>query len=202
MTEQPEALWLADYLERYPTDKHQRHGAVELRRLHAVEQEVIRLKAATQLCEKHQPGGGTRGHCVICSGLALQGAISRIDYALSEPNEMEVSDYDVHCNEDAVIKKAAQLKAEADRRFGIGGELIVARQERDQARNRAQYWKDEHLAGNAEIDRLRAENEGLRKDAARYRWIRSDISVCADVFDMHTEGDLDAAIDAAMKEQG
>jgi hypothetical protein len=28
-----------------------------------------------------------------------------------------------------------------------------------------------------EIERLKAENEELRKDAERYRWIRSDVSV-------------------------
>ena len=33
----------------------------------------------------------------------------------------------------------------------------------DSARSTSQYWKDEHLAANAEIERLRAEGEALRK---------------------------------------
>lgn len=37
--------------------------------------------------------------------------LSRIDYLCGEPNDMEVSGYDVHCNEDAVLVAAKKLRA-------------------------------------------------------------------------------------------
>ena len=55
-------------------------------------------------------------------------------------------------------------------------------------------------------DELREEVESLRKDAARYRWLRSTASLGDLVWDRLMEIDcvterMDAAIDAAMKEQ-
>ena len=89
--------------------------------------ELAQHKASLPTCEKHKPDRGARSGCVICSGHALSHALSRIDYACGEPNEMECSDYDVHYNEDEVVKR------------------VVA---------------------------LRAEVEGMREDAERYRWLR------------------------------
>ncbi len=60
-------------------------------------------KRATQLCEEHQPGSGSRAECVICGLRELDRALSRIDYLLGEPNEMEVSPYDIHCDPQVVI---------------------------------------------------------------------------------------------------
>lgn len=36
----------------------------------------------------------------------------------------------------------------------------------------AAHWKAEHLAGNAEIERLQTENKSLLADARRYQWLR------------------------------
>ena len=57
----------------------------------------------------------------------------------------------------------------------------------------------------AEIDRLRAELAAAQKDAERYRWMRDkrDYSViCERAGDLYLRmpNELDAAIDAAMKE--
>lgn len=71
--------------------------------------ELQQWKKATQLCKKHRPSGGTRSMCVICSGEHLQSALSRIDYLLGEPNEYGVSDYDLHYDEEAVVKRVAAL---------------------------------------------------------------------------------------------
>lgn len=55
----------------------------------------------------------------------------------------------------------------------------------------------------AERDQLKAENEALRKDADRYRWLRNDMNDVAITFGVHSWEDLsgefmDSAIDAAM----
>jgi len=56
-------------------------------------------------------------------------------------------------------------------------------------------------------DELAAENKALRKDAERYRWLRiqDDEDFCFAVvknphFDIYEASELDAAIDAALKE--
>ena len=74
--------------------------------------------------------------------------------------------------------------------------------------------RDDHLALAFECNRqLRAENEALRKDAERYRWLRKDahteqlefdswywgIELKAEKNDGGTPEQFDAAIDAAMQ---
>lgn len=63
------------------------------------------------------------------------------------------------------------------------------------------------LVQNDEIDRLKAENDSLRKDAERYRWLRDDeyLHAWADlhVCDEHRRAEVtDKAIDAAMAKEG
>jgi hypothetical protein len=62
----------------------------------------------------------------------------------------------------------------------------------------------------AEIDRLRAEVEGLRADAERYRWLRDDsvpphnfyLSVPDEFAEVrYTPQQVDAAIDAALAKE-
>ena len=63
--------------------------------------------------------------------------------------------------------------------------------------------KDEHLALAFECNRqLRAENEALRKDAERYRYLRSLWKVDHFSTEVQPDGDpnkCDSAIDAAMQ---
>jgi hypothetical protein len=55
----------------------------------------------------------------------LSGAIDRIDYACGEPNEMEVSDYAVHQNDEAVIERVKAVVAERKQLSKWKGEAIT-----------------------------------------------------------------------------
>jgi hypothetical protein len=77
-----------------------------------VPRELAEYKAAAPLCAKHQPTGGARANCLVCAAQELSAAISRIDYELGEPNEMQVSGYDVHCNPEPVIVGARNVRRE------------------------------------------------------------------------------------------
>jgi len=44
--------------------------------------------------------------------IELNSAVSRIDYAFGEPNEMEVSEYDIHADPEAVIRRANERVAQ------------------------------------------------------------------------------------------
>ena len=53
----------------------------------------------------------------------------------------------------------------------------------------------------AELTKLRAENEALRNDAERYRWLRHGNAYFPEAEMIRGGEELDAAIDAAMKGQ-
>ena len=81
---------------------------------------------------------------------------------------------------------------------------------------RQEWWNEKMFDMELEVERLReqlrlanidasneaAENEALRRDAERYRWLRDkappDIGDMASVRDSHDPSEIDAAIDAAM----
>lgn len=72
-----------------------------------------RYADAAPLCDKHKPKGGKRAVCLACALVRLEQAMSRIDYLCGDPNEYEVSGYDLHRNEEEVIRQVANLKDEA-----------------------------------------------------------------------------------------
>ena len=72
--------------------------------------ELLALRAAAPLCEKHKPNGGTRSNCLVCALIENAYALSRIDYICGEPNEYEVSGYDVHCDQGVVVLRVEKLR--------------------------------------------------------------------------------------------
>ena len=80
-------------------------------------EELDRLRKLAPLCADCGRGHGTRSGCPYCAMKKLCAALSQIDYAAEEPNagepnDMQVSGFDVHCNEDAVV---VHVKATLDR---------------------------------------------------------------------------------------
>lgn len=71
-------------------------------------------KAAAPLCEKHAPNGGARSGCLVCSGMRLSGALSKIDYICGEPNEYEFSQYDADFDEARVVGRVKTLRAKLE----------------------------------------------------------------------------------------
>jgi hypothetical protein len=72
-------------------------------------EQLAAYKKSFPTCDRHAPSGGTRAGCLICALEKLSAALSRIDYACGEPNDMQVSGYDVHCNEDAVVEQVEKM---------------------------------------------------------------------------------------------
>lgn len=65
---------------------------------------VENYRQAFPTCEEHKPNGGTRTECLECYIIKLTYALSKIDYLCGEPNEMQSSAYDTHCDENLVVK--------------------------------------------------------------------------------------------------
>lgn len=64
----------------------------------------IEYKKYAPLCEKHQPNGGCKSGCLICSIQKLTYALSKIDYLCGEENEMECSEFDIWYDENKVVE--------------------------------------------------------------------------------------------------
>lgn len=84
----------------------------------------------------------------------------------------------------------------------------------DRLRAEIEHWREARrnalAAGDvikAELDRLRAENEALRADAKRYRWLRDEdnqrfVWWLCELIQTNTPDEFDAAIDEAIQRQG
>ena len=87
----------------------------------------------------------------------------------------------------------------ANERAGLLLKAVLATEaDLDQAVRTAEYWKAEHLAGNAVIDKLRAEVEQLRQQASRYERLRRlDPRQFAELHQRNLAGErLDDMVDA------
>lgn len=62
-------------------------------------------------CAEHDREGGTTG-CLTCACVELSSALSQIDYLLGQPNEMGVSDYDLHCDPQLVVERLRECLKE------------------------------------------------------------------------------------------
>lgn len=69
------------------------------------------LQAATGLCDKHKPNGGSR-NCLVCGCEQMSFSLSRISYICGQPNEMKMSEYDTHYNCEEVVKQVEALQKE------------------------------------------------------------------------------------------
>jgi len=147
--------WQRGYTPLFDGDDTNRYAVLVRAALEAQAGEIERLKAATQLCDKHAPSGGTRGACVICSGEKLSHALSRISYLCEPPNEMDWSSYDFHYDEDAVVAQVELLKVEL-----LKAEMLREHADHVEANLDAASVVQENRALQAEVERL-------RKDAAR-----------------------------------
>lgn len=96
-------------------------AADELDRLTA---ELEQHKKSAAFCDSHQPKGGQRGLCLVCTCQNLSAAMSRISYLCGPPNEMQCGPYDIHCDETAVVVQVERLTARVaeleDRLFAYG----------------------------------------------------------------------------------
>jgi DNA repair exonuclease SbcCD ATPase subunit len=91
----------------------------------------------------------------------------------------------------ATISQQAQRLEQMDCTIDI---LKQTRAERDRL-------AAELAALTVERDALRAELEAAKKDAERYRWLKKHAYLGTDVLEAMRFGNLDAAIDAALKER-
>ena len=125
-----------------------REGCTNLETLEEVcqklELERNRALNAGGFCEKHQPSGGVR-NCVICGMIELTHALHEIDYALSEPNEMELTDYDLHYDEDEVVRKVKDLRTLSENAIQALAHSEAERDKEKQLRKSAcKDWADDH----------------------------------------------------------
>lgn len=107
-----------------------RHYECALREIESVTAELQQQRDSAAWCDKHKPSGGHRATCLVCACEIYSGALSRISYLCGEPNEMGVGEYDLHCDESAVVEQAKLLTAERDALQANLDAAVLAERER------------------------------------------------------------------------
>lgn len=125
---------------------------------------VPELLAAFPFCERHTPNGGKRSRCLICSLETLSRALSRIDYACGAPNAMNVSDYDVHCDESAVVQRVVERLAEVER---LRAQLVEEEQCKQWLQKQCDSADDEAVSLRAELATAERERDEAREEVQR-----------------------------------
>lgn len=154
-----------------------------------LERELDEALKAGGFCEKHKPDGGAR-NCLVCGCEKLSFALSQISYLCGAPNEMRVSEYDTHFNEEEVVKQVDQLRAElseANQKLNLwetglaihrhtNAELANLRKERDslkyQFKEANEKLAEASLTGigiHADLSRANEQLSTLRKDKERLK---------------------------------
>lgn len=71
----------------------------------ATDEETLEtLKSA--FCSAHMPRSGKFANCLYCASMEQSAAISQIDYLFGPPNDQAISEYDVHCDPEEVVRRA------------------------------------------------------------------------------------------------
>ena len=103
----------------------------------------------------------------------LSAALSRIDYLCGEPNDQQVSGYDVHCNEDEVVKRVAELTERHRMQLAAIGVMATCNTRETANFHRIgrdnPYWTPALERVCIAVDREMEERE--RADAAEMRYI-------------------------------
>ena len=76
------------------------------------QKELHNYKEAFPVCSEHVPDGGHRSSCLVCDLQKYSNIISRIDYVIGEPNEMEISMFDLDYIPEAVLDRVSALVGE------------------------------------------------------------------------------------------
>lgn len=109
---------VAEMVERLRNDHDRNYEDEAADLLEKQAARIAELEKALPTCDEHKPRGGARATCIICACEKLSGALSQISYLCGPPNELEVSEYDTHYDEQLVVeqvrKRIAELEAERD----------------------------------------------------------------------------------------
>ena len=115
------------------------------------------------------------------------------------PSDIHISKMRLHAGQETILALLAEIeRLEADNGSMRGS---TKRMGEDASKAQKQARKAQR-----EIDQLKAENEALRKDAGRYRWLIRRISKSQYYFlgaelTSNTESGIDDAIDSAMTKE-
>lgn len=123
---------------------------------------------------------------VVCRNTGNRGGTCAMEQVPSRTAEAAIARWNMRKPEDELRTDVERLKRE----------LAEMTQYRDNAANHMRRIRAEATAFEKECGQLKAENEVLRKDAERYRWLRSD-TVDLEQFNKAAHSAFDGLVDEA-----